>query len=174
MRDTGLAGSVEGEQMAVWCGWRYRWLGWFPQDAGHVLLLFFFLVFPLMGCGAGSGSDDDEMDDPGGIQPTLQSIQSNVFTPICAVPGCHVGASAQQGLMLDSVNNSFLDLVGVNSSELPAVLRVDPGNPDNSYLVQKLEGAPTIAFAQMPLNQPPLSTDQIDAIRQWILNGAEQ
>jgi hypothetical protein len=76
--------------------------------------------------------------------------------------------------MLDSVNNSFLDLVGVNSSELPSVLRVDPGNPDNSYLVQKIEGAPNIVGAQMPLNQPPLSTEQIDAIRQWILNGAEQ
>ena len=76
--------------------------------------------------------------------------------------------------MLDSANNSFLDLVGVSSSELPSVLRVDPGNPDNSYLVQKIEGAPNIVAAQMPLNQPPLSTNQIDAIRQWILNGAEQ
>jgi hypothetical protein len=76
--------------------------------------------------------------------------------------------------MLDSVNNSFLDLVGVDRSEIPSLLRVDPGNPDNSYLVQKVEGAPNISGLQMPLNQPPLSTDQIDAIRQWILNGAEQ
>jgi hypothetical protein len=149
-------------------------MGWLSKDAGRVFLLFFLLLFPLIGCGSGDGSDDDEMDDPGGIQPTLQSIQTNVFTPICAVPGCHVGAGAQQGLMLDSVNNSFLDLVGVNSSELPSLLRVDPGNPDNSYLVQKVEGAPNISGLQMPLNQPPLSTDQIDAIRQWILNGAEQ
>ncbi len=156
--------------MAVWCGW----MGWLPKDAGLVFLLFFLLLFPLIGCGSGGGSDDDEMDDPGGIQPTLPSIQTNVFTPICAVPGCHVGASAQQGLMLDSVQNSFLDLVGVSSNEIPSLMRVDPGNPDNSYLVQKIEGAPSIVGAQMPLNQPPLSTDQIDAIRQWILNGAEQ
>jgi hypothetical protein len=152
-------------------------MGWLRQDAGLVFLLFFLLLFPLVGfvgCGSGGGSGDDETDAPAGIQPTLQSIQSNVFTPICAAPGCHVGAGAQQGLMLDSVNNSFLDLVGVNSSELPSVLRVDPGNPDNSYLVQKIEGAPNIVGAQMPLNQPPLSTEQIDAIRQWILNGAEQ
>jgi len=150
------------------------WMVWLREDAGLVFLFFFLLLFPLIGCGAGSGSDDDEVDGPGGIQPTLQSIQTNVFTPICAVPGCHVGAGAQQGLMLDSVNNSFLDLVGVDSSEILSLLRVDPGNPDNSYLVQKVEGAPNIVGAQMPLNQPPLSTDQIDAIRQWILNGAEQ
>jgi hypothetical protein len=163
---------MEGEWMAVRSGG--GWMVWLREDAGLVFLFFFLLLFPLIGCGAGSGSDDDEVDGPGGIQPTLQSIQTNVFTPICAVPGCHVGAGAQQGLMLDSANNSFLDLVGVDSSEIPSLLRVDPGNPDNSYLVQRIEGAPNIAFAQMPLNQPPLSTDQVDAIRQWILNGAQQ
>jgi hypothetical protein len=74
--------------------------------------------------------------------------------------------------MLDSVDNSFQDLVGIASVELPALLRVDPGNPDNSYLVHKIEGRPTILGAQMPLNQPPLSGSQIAAIRTWIQNGA--
>lgn len=155
--------------MVVWsgCGWMVE----LCTRAGLVSLLFFLL---LAGCGAGDGSDDDDSMNGAGLQPTLQSIQANVFTPICAVPGCHVGATAQQGLMLDSVDNSFLDLVGVSSTEIPALLRVDPGNPDDSYLVQKLEGAPNIAGEQMPLNQPPLSADQISAIRQWILDGALQ
>jgi len=38
---------------------------------------------------------------PTGLQPTLASIQDNVFTVTCAVPGCHGGAGAQQGLRLD-------------------------------------------------------------------------
>ena len=175
MRAIYLAGSAEGEWMAGQCG--CGWMVWLRQDAGRLFLLFFLLLFPLVGfagCGSGDGSGDGETDDPAGIQPTLQSIQSNVFTPICAAPGCHIGAGAQQGLMLDSVQNSFLDLVGTSSAEMPALMRVDPGNPDNSYMVQKIEGAPNIVGAQMPLNQPPLSTAQIDAIRQWILNGAEQ
>ena len=150
------------------CGWMVE----LRISAGLVSLLFFLLL--LAGCGSGDGSDDDDNTNGGGLQPTLQSIQANIFTPICAVPGCHIGANAQQGLMLDSVDNSFLDLVGVSSNEIPTVLRVDPGNPDDSYLVQKIEGAPGIAGAQMPLNQPPLSAEQMNAIRQWILDGAQQ
>ena len=94
MRAIGLAGSVEEEWMAGWCGCGCGcgWMGWLRQDAGLVFLLFFLLLFPLVGfgCGSGGGSGDDETDAPTGIQPTLQSIQSNVFTPICAAPGCPV------------------------------------------------------------------------------------
>jgi hypothetical protein len=134
--------------------------------------LLVILLMVLSGCGAGSGDDDGDGGGGGELQPTLQSIQTNIFSPICAQAGCHVGAGAPQGLMLDSVDNSFQDLVGVASVELPAILRVDPGNPDNSYLVHKIEGRPTILGAQMPPNQPALSGSQITAIRTWIQNGA--
>ena len=138
---------------------------------GRGLVVLMFMV--LSGCGAGGG-DDDEDDGGTGLQPTLQSIQTNIFGPICAQAGCHVGASAQQGLMLDSVANSFEDLVEIESTEAPSILRVDPGNPDNSYLVHKIEGRSTIVGAQMPLNQPALSGPQIEAIRTWTQNGATQ
>ena len=138
---------------------------------GKRLVVIFLMV--LSGCGAGGGDDDGD-DGGGGLQPTLQSIQTNIFGPICAQAGCHVGASAQQGLMLDSIANSFQDLVGIASTEAPSLLRVNPGNPDNSYLVHKIEGRSTIVGAQMPLNQPALSGPQIEAIRTWIQNGATQ
>lgn len=149
--------------MARYSGERFSW--------GKRLVVIFLMV--LSGCGAGGGDDDG--DDGGtGLQPTLQSIQSNIFGPICAQAGCHVGGGAQQGLMLDSVANSFQDLVDVASTEAPSLLRVSPGNPDSSYLVHKIEGRSTIVGAQMPLNQPALSGPQIAAIRSWIQNGAEQ
>ena len=149
--------------MAPYGGGQFSW--------GKGLVVIFLMV--LSGCGAGGGDDDD--DDGGGeLQPTLQSIQANIFGPICAQAGCHVGGSAQQGLMLDSVANSFQDLVGIASTEAPSLLRVDPGNPDSSYLVHKIEGRSTIVGAQMPLNQPGLSGPQITAIRSWIQNGANQ
>ena len=152
----------------AWCGGGYR-----AQFLWGKRLVVIVLVV-LSGCGAGGGDDDGDDGGGSGLQPTLQSIQTNIFSPICAQAGCHVGASAQQGLMLDSVDNSFQDLVGIASIESPALLRVDPGNPDNSYLVHKIEGRSTIVFAQMPLNQPALSGPQIAAIRTWIQNGANQ
>jgi len=136
--------------------------------------LVMIVLVVLSGCGAGGGDDDGDDGGGGVLQPTLPSIQTNIFGPICAQAGCHVGASAQQGLMLDSVDNSFQDLVGIASTEAPSLLRVNPGNPDNSYLVHKIEGRSTIVGAQMPLNQPALSGPQIEAIRTWTQNGATQ
>ncbi|MDH3857529.1 MAG: Ig-like domain-containing protein, partial [Gammaproteobacteria bacterium] len=99
------------------------------------------------------------------------SIQANVLTPTCATAGCHVGAAAPQGLKLDAAS-SFALLVGVPSNQVPALLRVDPGSPDNSYLIQKMEGT-AAAGGRMPLNGPPfLDQTTIDVIRLWISNGA--
>ena len=105
----------------------------------------------------------------GPITPDLQSIEDNVFTPICSK--CHIGASAPEGLQLDAAH-AYNALVGVPSVEEPSFLRVNPGNPDESYMVLKIEGAPGIEGSQMPLGETPLPQATIDAIRQWITNGA--
>jgi hypothetical protein len=103
------------------------------------------------------------------LQATFTSIQANVFTPICTA--CHVGAAAPQGLMLDAAS-SYALLVGVASTEQPNILRVAPGNPGASYLIQKLEGTAAVG-ARMPLNGTPLVQSDIDIIRQWITDGAQ-
>ena len=55
----------------------------------------------------------------------------------------------------------------------PGAIRVIPGDPDNSYLIQKLEGTTGIAGRRMPFNGPPyLSDGQILIIRRWIALGA--
>lgn len=105
----------------------------------------------------------------GPITADLQSIEDNVFTPICSK--CHVGAGAPEGLHLDAAD-AYNDLVGVPSVEEPKFLRVNPGNPDLSYMVLKIEGASSIEGGQMPLGETPLPQATIDAIRQWIANGA--
>ncbi len=137
-----------------------------------------WLVGALIGClillGGCAGEGGGEEREEEGLEATLPSIQANIFTPICAVPGCHLGANAPQGLRLDSVFESFNNLVGVPSVERADLMlfRVDPENPDSSYLVWKIEGRPEIEGGRMPLGQDPLSQEQIDAIRQWILDGA--
>lgn len=121
------------------------------------------------GGGTCTGSDYSDNCPPPTLQATFDSIQQNVFTPICTA--CHVGASAPQGLRLDEAN-SYALLVGVASAEQPALQRVRPSDPDNSYLIQKLEGTAAVG-GQMPLNGTPLSRAQIDVIRQWITDGAQ-
>lgn len=140
------------------------------------LLAITLLIFPLfVACSAGSGEGLDENGRPlsegGGDSPlaaTFSSIQDNVFTPICT--GCHAGASAPLGLRLDATN-SYALLVGVPSVEVPELQRVAPNDPDNSYLIQKLEGTAAVG-AQMPLGGPALPQSTIDFIRQWITDGA--
>jgi hypothetical protein len=133
------------------------------------------LLFLVAGCGGGSGGGYTAPPEPPGnggptLEPTFASIQENVFTPVCT--GCHVGAAAPQGLRLDEANSYGL-LVGVPSAEQPAVLRVAPGAPDASYLIHKLEGTAAVG-ARMPLDGTPLPQADIDVIRQWITDGAQQ
>jgi hypothetical protein len=134
------------------------------------------LCLLLAGCaGSGEGLDANgrPLDEGGGtvpLTPEFASIQSNVLTPVCAP--CHGGAGAPQGLRLDA-ENSYDALVGVPSSEVPGLLRVEPGDPDSSYLVQKLEGRASVG-GRMPLGQPALPDATILVIRQWIQDGALQ
>jgi hypothetical protein len=109
-----------------------------------------------------------ESSGPIPLSDDFDSLQANIFTPICSV--CHAGATAPEGLRLDSANAYNL-LVGVPSTEVPAVLRVAPGDPDNSYIIQKLEGHAAVG-ARMPFGGPYLSTDTIAFVREWITNGA--
>ena len=118
------------------------------------------------GNGGGGGGGGGGGDPP--IEATLESIQENVFSAICT--NCHVGAGAPEGLRLEE-GMSHAMLVNVPSGEVPTLLRVEPGNPDDSYLVQKIEGTASVG-AQMPLGGPALSDEQIAAIRQWITDGA--
>lgn len=129
----------------------------------------------LSGCGGGDGSGVAPTPPPPPPPPppfgaNFSEIQSNVFTPNCATAGCHQGAGAPQGLRLDETNSYGL-LVNVASSEVPSLMRVAANDPDNSYLVQKLEGTASVG-SQMPLGGAPLDQTVIDVVRQWISDGA--
>lgn len=155
----------------------------FAQAAERLVRFAVFIILTglaagLGACSPGSGEGLDANGRPPGegggggpLTSDFASIQANVFTPTCATAGCHVGAAAPQGLRLDAAS-SFALLVAVPSNQVPAVLRVNPGNPDTSYLIQKLEGTAAVG-GRMPLNGPPfLDQATIDVIRQWISNGA--
>jgi hypothetical protein len=125
--------------------------------------------------GSGAGLDSNGQPLSGSssgatvpLSADFDAIQANVFTPICSV--CHAGATAPQGLMLDAAHSYNL-LVNIPSTEVPSVLRVKPGDPSNSYIIQKLEGHAAVG-GQMPLGETPLPASTIAFIVQWITDGA--
>lgn len=133
-------------------------------------------VLLLASCsGSGEGLDENGLPfDDTAMQPaergTIAFLQANIFSPICSE--CHFGSNAPFGLRLDSEESSYSFLVDVSSGERPELLRVSPGNPDESYIVLKIEGDTSIVGGQMPLNRPPLSPDDIEDLRDWISTGA--
>jgi hypothetical protein len=121
------------------------------------------------GSGAGLDSNGRPVTDPGApLTAEFASLQTHVFTPYCT--GCHAGAAAPLGLQLTE-GAAYAALVNAPSVEVPSLRRVQPGDPDASYLVRKISGTATVG-GRMPLGGPPLPQDAIDAIRQWILDGA--
>ena len=104
---------------------------------------------------------------------TLTQIQSTVFGPICSTCHTGVGTMLPGSQNLTTAANSYAALVNVASKEQPAVLKVKPNDPTNSYLIQKLEGAAGITGSQMPLGGPPLPQATIDKIKSWISAGAQ-
>ena len=128
----------------------------------------------------GGGNTNTGGDNTGGGTTTLSGnpnatlawVQSNVFGGVCTQ--CHTGASAPLGVNW-STETDTCDNIGRASGEISSMLEVASGLPDDSYLVWKLEGAgpngEAIVGAQMPLNNPALSTDAIQNIRDWIADG---
>ena len=111
------------------------------------------------------------------LEPTFSSIQQQIFSngdssgrPACT--NCHNAIGSRfNGLDLTAAV-SYNNLVNVASRGKPGAVRVIPGDPENSYLIHKLEGRSTIAGVRMPLNGPYLQAGQILVIRRWIELGA--
>jgi uncharacterized protein (TIGR03118 family) len=106
---------------------------------------------------------------------TLTQVQQNVFTPRCS--GCHNGSQPAGGQLPGSMDlrsgNSFANLVNVASIEQPTLMRVKPGEPDNSYVIHKIESTAGIAGARMPFGGPFLDQATIDQVRSWVASGAQ-
>jgi hypothetical protein len=96
---------------------------------------------------------------PQPLTATFDSIQANVFTPLCA--SCHSGANPAASLALDAMH-SYNDLINVPSTEEPSIVRVKPGSPMQSYLVLHIQKEGDGA-----------SATELSFIEQWITDGAQ-
>jgi hypothetical protein len=104
---------------------------------------------------------------------SFRSVQK-VFTQSCALQSCHSPFARQGGLVLDSEEVSHASLVDrpatLAAAQAQGLLRVKPGDPDNSFLIRKLRGQGP--GDPMPQSGGPLPDPVIDMISQWIARGA--
>jgi hypothetical protein len=106
-------------------------------------------------------------------------VQSQIFetTDVAgrqACVACHtnVGRTPSGGLNL-AHEVAYDQIVNAPSRGKPGAIRVIPGDPDNSYLVHKLEGSSDIVGRRMPFSGPPFLTEgQILILKRWIATGA--
>ena len=126
------------------------------------------IVFNMVACENLIKGPEDEPDAGNGTITitSLSEIQKTVFTPGCAIAGCHNGLNDPNL----SDGKSYMSLVIVPSLEQPSLVRVKPGDSENSLLIRKLRG---LDSARMPpLPRPALSKSTIDSIAAWIDRGA--
>ncbi len=107
----------------------------------------------------------------GGELATFTRVQNEVFSASCAFSGCHGGSSPAQGLNL-SAGQSYNMIVNVGSAQQPSVDRIEPNDPEASYLYLKIIDDPSISGSRMPRGTPPLSQELMDLVRDWIERGA--
>lgn len=106
------------------------------------------------------------------VEPTLVSIQTNVFDKSCALSGCHDGGG-DSGLDLRS-GKSHADLVGIDAVKAKGVMRVVAGNPKESFLYVKITQPGSGQGSRMPQGAAALPSQHIEAVREWIANGAKK
>ena len=142
-----------------------------------------FLISGVCALAMASAACDEKLSDITGPTPNLStnlsSIQQTIFgasdsSGRLSCVGCHTdqGRAPASNLVLTD-GRAYQQLVGRASTGKPGATLVIPGDPDNSYLVKKLEGASDIVGLRMPRNNGPfLSEGQMRVIRRWISEGA--
>jgi hypothetical protein len=113
------------------------------------------------------------------ISPPPQAVSfatqlQPIFNASCVDARCHDAAQPAAGLVL-TTGASHGALVGVPSTQAPCTSYqlVEPGQPDRSYLVFKLQGSGACSSgSRMPKAMPALTATQIQLFRDWVANGA--
>ncbi len=123
------------------------------------------------GSGVDAGVDDDPLTaiDPGPDDGSLDHIHRTIIKQRCAgQPGlCHAG-QFEPNLSTPAMTYNYM--VNMPSIEKRGDLRVAPGSPGASVLIDKLRDRDVAS--QMPLGAEPLAEDEIVMIEDWIRDGA--
>jgi hypothetical protein len=125
---------------------------------------------------SGSSTDDSTGPVPLSHAADIQPI----WDARCRGPGCHElprdtkGPSPGGGLLLyEDAYDNIVDVFATGANRRLVV----PGDPDGSYIVNKLDGSfddPDVngSGVRMPLAMPELPAEELELIRRWIEEGA--
>jgi hypothetical protein len=129
----------------------------------------------------GTTACDEKLSDLTGPSPNLTVTFASIRAEILETTDtagrtscitCHNNQGRVPAGLLNLRADPYSALVNRPSSFRAGATLVIPGNPDDSYLIRKLEGR-DITGVRMPQNGPPhLTRGQIAVIRRWIENGA--
>jgi hypothetical protein len=135
------------------------------------VLLVSSIIFYSPGCADRIVTENDlKPVTPSNIQLSkFSELQKNIFTPTCALAGCHLGADAQANLDL-SEGKSYSNLINIQSLLFPSYKRVVPGNKEQSLLYLAINYS--FPQLQMPLTGNKLDQYLIDSLSVWIDKGA--
>lgn len=138
-------------------------------------LLTLFLAATLAWTGCGQLKPLPTEPDGGGPPPadaTFTRVQTEVFSVSCALSGCHAGSAPTAGMDL-SAGVAYQNTVGMTSTERGDLKRIEPGDPNRSYLIKKIRGDPDITGGMMPLIGS-ITTGQRQLVIDWVRRGAPQ
>ncbi len=137
------------------------------------LLLLSAALVAAAACDAPRTGEAVQVAPIGGDGPSFSTV-APILASNCATGGCHTGnppAGAPHSFDADLA----YQVVGMASDQVASMPLVDPGKPENSYLLHKLKGSAGAVggiASRMPLNAQPLSDDDIATIEAWIAAGA--
>ena len=124
------------------------------------------LASALSGC---PGTIEDSSRFQGSCREAID-VPTAIFVARCGDSICHDAQNPSAELDLVSPN-AERRLVGVRSTQCPSRLRIDRADPDQSFLLEKLERDDPECGDRMPVGEP-LTRDQIACVREWVEEAA--
>lgn len=124
-----------------------------------------------------SGAKSAPAPAPTATPATAGAAAMQIFGERCATPKCHSGEKPKVHLDLSAPAKVRATAIGVDAEEQSSLKRVQPGNPEESYLFLKItkhrRDDRRIKWKQMPPGpDPTLDDKQIAVIEAWIKSGA--
>lgn len=134
------------------------------------------VLLALLGLVAAGCSDRGDPVTPEGNGPPGPGVSfaadvQPVLTASCALAGCHAGSKPQAGMSLVA-GDAPASIIDVTSTGYAPAKRVVPGDPAASVLYNKITDTGRFG-GDMPPGPPALSANEIETIRVWIEEGAE-
>lgn len=133
------------------------------------------------GCGIPVNGTSDDCDGGSVVDgmsgttggPTTVSF-ANDIRPLFEMNGCLTSACHGGGLVSSGYNlETYAGVIGPgDAARALSICDVAPGEPDGSFLIEKISNDTPRTGVRMPLNRPPLANDEIELIRTWIAEGA--